>query len=334
MAPRSIWKGSITFGLITIPVKIYTAVGRTARDKIDLHLLHEKDGQRIHYSRNCEKGHKDLDWDEIVKGYEYEKGKWVEITDEDLDALELESLRTIDVMTFAPYDQIDPMYFDKTYYVVPEETAVKAYRLMSEALVDEDLVGIAKVAMREREHLCALRVADNVIVLETMHWPEELREANFDELRKRPKVQDRERKMARQLIQQLAEDFDPTQFTDEYHKALKQLIRKKIKGEEIVVAEAPEEPERVVDLMEALKASVEAARRGEKPRPPQAQASRASKASKASGAETGSKRSPNGHEDLKTLTKQELEERARELDIAGRSKMDKKQLIKAIRDVA
>lgn len=320
MPPRSIWRGSITFGLITIAVKVYTAVGRETGEKIDLHLLHEKDGERIHYSRNCDKGHKDLDWDEIVKGYEYSKGKWVEITDEDLEALELESLRTIDVVSFVLYDQIDPMYFDKTYYLVPDESAVKAYRLMTEALEDEGLVGVAKVAMREKEHLCCLRVADNMIIMETMHWPEELRDAKFDELRKRPKVQDRERKMARQLIKQLAVEFDPSQFKDEYHKALKKLIDKKIKGEEIVVPEKAQEPERAVDLMEALKASVEAAKRGKKPKPPTRP--------QGSGNGRGSK------EDLDSLTKAELEKRAKKLEIAGRSKMDKKELVRAIRKSA
>ena len=319
MAPRSIWRGAITFGLITIPVKIHTAVGREARDKIDMHLLHEKDGERIHYSRNCDKGHKDIDWDEIVKGYEYSKGKWVEITDEDLEALELESLKTIDVVTFTPYDQIDPMYFDKTYYVVPVEAGIKAYRLMTEALLDENLVGVAKVAMREREHLCCLRVSDDVMVMETMHWPEELRDAKFPELRKRPKVQDRERKMARRLIHQLSKDFDPSEFKDEYHKALKKLIDKKVKGDEIVVPEKAEEPEQVVDLMEALKASVAAARRGEKPKP----AKRSSSAKSKSGAKDEAV-------DLMELTKQELADKAKELGVTGRSKMSKKELIKAI----
>lgn len=324
MPPRSIWRGSITFGLIAIPIKVYTAVGRETREKIDLHLLHEKDGERIHYARNCEKGHKDLDWDEIVKGHEYSKGKWVEITDEDLEALELESLKTIDVVTFAPYDQIDPVYFDKTYYIVPDEAAVKAYRLMTEALLNENLVGIAKVAMREREHLCCLRVSDDMMVMETMHWPEELRDAKFAELKKRPKVQDRERKMARQLIQQLAGDFDPSQFKDEYHKALKKLIAKKVKGEDIVIPEKTEEPERVVDLMDALKASIDAARRGEKPKPAKKRAS--GSGSTATGKASG--------DDLAQLSKQELEERARELEIAGRSKMSKKELIKAISQAA
>jgi DNA end-binding protein Ku len=265
MARRSIWKGSITFGLITIPIKLYTAVGRE-QEKIDLHLLHEKDGTRIHYERQCEKGHRDVDWNEIVKGYEYQKGKWVTISDEELEALELDSLKTIDVVSFAPMEQIDPLYFEKSYYVVPEESAAKAYRLMVDALLDEQLVGVCKVAIRERERLATLRIKDEVMVLETMHWPEEVRDAKFDELNKRPKVQDRERKMARQLIQHLSDDFDPSQFKDEYHKALKKLIDKKVKGEDIVVTEETKPADaQVVDLMEALRASVEAARQGKKP---------------------------------------------------------------------
>lgn len=319
MAPRALWRGSITFALITIPVKIYSAVGR--KDKIDLHLLHEKDGQRIHYDRRCEKGHK-VEWDDIVKGYEYEKGKWVQISDEELDALELESLRTIDVVMFSPIDQIDPSYFDKTYYVVPDESAVKAYRLMIEALESEGLAGVCKVAIRDREHLSALRVKDQMLVLETMHWPEEIRAPKFDELGKKPRVNDRERKMARQLVKQLSQDFDPSQFRDEYHKALKKLIRKKIKGEEIVVPEPEEEPARVVDLMDALRASVEAARKGERPKPPPKKQGR-------DGAD-----GRGDAEGLESLTKHELEERAKKLDVPGRSKMDKKQLVRALRESA
>jgi DNA end-binding protein Ku len=283
MARRSIWKGSITFGLITIPIKLYTAVGRE-QEKIDLHLLHEKDGTRIHYERQCEKGHRDIDWNEIVKGYEYQKGKWVTLSDDELEALDLDTLKTIDVVSFAPMEQIDPLYFEKSYYVVPEESAAKAYRLMVDALLDEQLVGVCKVAIRERERLATLRIKDNVMVLETMHWPEEVRDAKFDELNKRPKVQDRERKMARQLIEHLSDDFDPSQFKDEYHKALKKLIDKKVKGEDIVVTEEKKPADaQVVDLMEALRASVEAARQGKK---------LSAQASKNSSKKTTKKKSP------------------------------------------
>ncbi|HYP23050.1 MAG TPA: Ku protein [Actinomycetota bacterium] len=313
MAPRAIWKGSITFGLITIPVGLYSAIGRQD-EKFDFHLLHEKDGTRIHYERTCDKGHKDIDWDEIVKGYEYQKGKWVTITDEDLEALELESLRTIDVVTFAPHEQIDPIFFDKSYYMAPEESAVKAYRLIVDALEDEKLVGVCKVAIREREHLAAMRVKDRMLVLQTMHWPEEVRDTKFEQLKKRPRIDDRERKMARQLIQHLSSDFDPKQFKDEYHKALKKLIDKKIAGEEIVVEPEPEPTGEVVDLMEALRASVEAARQGKRPTPPKKKTPKAS----------------SGDEDLSGLSKQELLDRAKKLDISGRSKMGKDELVKAI----
>ncbi len=313
---RSIWKGSVTFGLITIPVGLYTAVGRET-EKFDFHLLHEKDGARIHYDRTCDEGHKDIDWNEIVKGYEYEKGKWVTISDEELDAVELDSLHTIDVVSFAPADQIDPIFYEKSYYIVPQEQAVKAYRLMADALEDEGLVGVCKVAIREREHLAAMRVKDGVLVLQTMHWPEEIRDAKFDELRKRPKVNDRERKMARQLIQQLSDDFDPAQIKDEYHRALKKIIDKKIKGEDIVVAEKPQEPDTVVDLMEALRASVEAAKKGERPR-------RKRKPQKSSGGRTAAAG------DLAELSKGELLKKAKELDISGRSSMDKDELVRAI----
>ncbi|MDP9066756.1 MAG: Ku protein [Actinomycetota bacterium] len=312
---RSIWKGSITFGLITIPVGLYTAVGRE-REKFDFHLLHEKDGARIHYERTCDEGHKDIDWDEIVKGYEYEKGKWVTISDDDLEALELESLHTIDVVSFAPSEQIDPIFYEKTYYIVPQEQAVKAYRLMTDAMEDEGLVGVCKVAIRDREHLAGMRVKDAMLVLQTMHWPEEVREPKFDELRKRPKVNDRERKMARQLIQQLSDDFDPAQFKDEYHRALKKIIDRKIKGEDVVVQDTkPEEPETVVDLMEALRASVEAAKKGERPRPK---------------AQRGSSSKSRADDDLAGMSKGELLKKAKQLDISGRSSMDKDELIKAI----
>jgi DNA end-binding protein Ku len=314
MAPRAIWKGSITFGLITIPVGLYSAVGRE-EEKLDFHLLHEKDGARIHYERRCDKGHKDIDWDEIVKGYEYQKGKWVTITDEDLEALELESLRTIDVVEFAPAEQIDPIFYEKTYYMVPNEGALKAYRLIVDALEDEGLVGVCKVAIREREHLATMRVKDGMLLLHTMHWPEEVRAPRFAELRKRPKIDDRERKMARQLIQSLASDFDPKDFGDEYHKALKRLIDKKIKGEEIVVQPEPEPTGEVVDLMEALRASVEAARQGKKPKLPKKKSAKGSTPAAAG---------------LKDLSKQELLDRAKELDIPGRSKMGKSELVKAI----
>lgn len=254
---RSIWNGSITFGLITIPVKLYSAVGD--RD-VDLHLLHEKDNERIHYKRVCDKGH-EVDWDDIVKGYEYEKGRWVTLTDEELEALDADSVRAIDVVNFVPLEEIDPIYYDRTYYIAPQEAGLKAYRLLVEALDKEKLVGVAKVALREKEHLAAIRLKDDLLLLETMHWPDEIRAADFEQFEKKTKLRDNEVKMARRLVQQLAGDFDPTEFEDEYRAALETLIDKKIEGEEIVMPEPKEQPEQVIDLMDALKASVENAKK-------------------------------------------------------------------------
>jgi DNA end-binding protein Ku len=309
---RAIWSGAVTFGLVTIPVKLYTAVGR--RDSIDLHLLHEKDGERVHYKRVCEKGH-EVDWDDIIKGYEYEKGKWVTFTDEELEALEVDAARVVDVVTFVPLEDIEPIYFEKTYYVAPEESGLKAYRLLAGAMKDEGLIGIAKVAIRQREHLAAITVEEDRLDLHTIHWPDEIREPEFDVLDKRTRIGDAERKMARQLVRQLTDEFRPEEFEDDYHKALEELARKKIKGEEIVVPEAPEEPSGVVDLMEALKQSVEQARKGKKPAP----TTERRKSSVSSEAE------------MQKWTKDELYERAKELGVPGRASMDKKELIEALR---
>jgi DNA end-binding protein Ku len=254
------WKGAITFGLISIPVKLFSAVeSKTPR----FNLLHGEDGGRIKYQRTCSVCGKEVTWDDIVKGYEYEKDHYVHLSDEDFDSLDVDSIRAIDVVSFVPLADIDPIYFNKTYFVGPEATGVKAYKLLSEALQSEGQVGIAKVSLREKEHLATIRITDDdVIVLETMHWPDEIREPAFDELDKKVDLRDNEIKMARQLIQQLSSDFKPEEFTDEYRIALEKMIDRKVEGEEVTVAPEPtEEPTKVIDLMEALKASVDEAKK-------------------------------------------------------------------------
>ena len=256
---RPIWKGAITFGLISIPVRLYSA---TENKSLKFHLLHEKDGGRIRYQRVCSKDGDEVSWDEIVKGYEFAKDQYVTFTDEDLEALDLDSIKAIDIVTFVPVEQIDPIYYDKTYYVAPEASGLKAYRLLAEALEAEGQVGVAKVALRDKEHLATIRLKDDVFMLETMHWPDEIRAASFEELDKRLEVRDAEVKMARQLIQQLSGDFRPEDFEDEYRVRLQELAEKKVAGQEITVsAEPSEEPAEVVDLMEALKASVAEAKK-------------------------------------------------------------------------
>lgn len=256
---RPLWKGAITFGLISIPVRLYSAVQEKS---LKFHLMHEEDGGRIKYERVCSKCGKKVSWDDLVKGYEYSKDHYVTFSDEELEGLDVDSIRAIDVVAFVPLADIDPIYFNKTYYVAPEAAGLKAYRLLADALEAEGQVGVAKVALRDKEHLATVRLKDDVFVLETMHWPDEIREPEFEELDKKIKIQDSEVKMARQLIQQLSSEFDPSEFADEYRAKLEELVQAKVEGAEVTVAAEPEEePTKVVDLMEALKASVEEAKK-------------------------------------------------------------------------
>jgi DNA end-binding protein Ku len=207
----------------------------------------------------CEKDGEEVPFEHIVKGYEVEKDRYVVLTDEDLDAVPVESSRAIDIQQFVDLDEIDPILFKKSYYLVPDETGAKAYALLRKALSEESKVGIAKVSFRDKEHLAALRFKDQVFVLETMYWPDEIRAAEFDTVDSSEKVRANEVEMAKALIQNLSEPWNPEQFKDEYREALLDIVEKKDAGEAI---EAPTEaaPARVVDLMEALKASVAAAK--------------------------------------------------------------------------
>jgi DNA end-binding protein Ku len=261
---RPIWKGAITFGLISIPVKLFSAVQEKS---LRFNQLHDEDscpegGGRIRYKRVCSACEQEVGWDEIVKGYEYSKDHYVVFTEEELAGLDIESIKAIDVVSFVPLADIDPVYFNKTYYVAPEQSGIKAYRLLADALEAEGQVGVAKVALREKEHLATIRLKGDVFVLETMHWPDEIRAPEFDELSKKVDVRDNEVKMARQLIQQLSDDFRPEDFQDVYRAKLEELAEQKIEGKEVTLAAEPEEePTKVVDLMEALKASVAEAKK-------------------------------------------------------------------------
>jgi DNA end-binding protein Ku len=251
---RALWKGAVTFGLVNIPVRLYSAVSEKS---LKFHLLHDEDKGRIKYQRTCAKCGKEVGWDDIIKGYEYSKDHYVTFSEDELAAVDVDSIRAIDIVAFVPLQDIDPIYFNKTYYVAPEASGIKAYQLLTEALEAEGKVGVAKVALRDKEHLATVRLKDGMFVLETMYWPDEIRPAEFEELNKKARVSDAEVKMARQLVQQLSTEFQPEEFEDEYRVRLEELVEKKVEGQEIAVAAAPEEePTKVVDLMEALKASV------------------------------------------------------------------------------
>jgi DNA end-binding protein Ku len=278
--PRTMWKGAISFGLVSIPIRVFPA---TEEKTLRFNQLHDKDGGRIKYQRVCSVDGEEVPFEHIVKGYEYEKDHYVMLDDEDFDAVPVASSRAIDIVQFVDLTEIDPIYYKKTYYLVPEETGVKAYTLLREAMSDSSKVGIAKVSFRDKEHLAALRFKDEVFVLETMYWPDEIRETEFEELQQPVKLRPQEVQMAQALIENLTEDWQPEQFKDEYREALMGIVEKKAAGEEIVVAE-PQEEAKVVDLMEALKASVDAAKK----KPAKAASSKKSAAS-GSGARTRKK---------------------------------------------
>jgi len=251
--PRVMWKGAISFGLVTIPVGLYPA---TEEKTLRFNQLHDEDMGRIKYKRVCSVDGEEVPFEHIVKGYEYEKDKYVVLTDEDFEAVPVESSRAIDIVQFVDIEEIDPLYFQKSYYLVPEETGVKAYALLREAMSKDGRVAIAKLALREKEHLCTLRAKDGIFVLETMFWPDEIRATEFDVLEKDVKIRPQEIEMATSLIENLSDEFHPEQFHDQYREALLAIVEKKVSGEEIEMVPEPE-PTKVVDLMQALKASVE-----------------------------------------------------------------------------
>jgi DNA end-binding protein Ku len=255
---RTMWKGAISFGLVSIPVRVFPA---TEEKSVRFNQLHAKDHGRIKYQRTCAKCGEEVPYQDIVRGYEYEKDRYVVLEEEELDAVPVQSSRLIDIDQFVDITEIDPIYFQKSYYLVPEEAGVKAYALLREALTENSMVGVAKVAFREKEHLASIRVHENVIVLETMYWPDEIRKAAFEELDKDVKIRPQEVQMARSLIENLTAEWDPDKYTDEYRQALLELIEKKVAGEEIEYVAPPEEAPKVVDLMDALRASVEATKK-------------------------------------------------------------------------
>ena len=257
---RSIWKGAISFGLVTIPVKLYSA---TEPKDVSFHQVRRSDGSRIKYKRVSAVDGEEVPYGEIAKGYELSSGETVVLTDEDFKDLPLTTSRAIDVLQFVPLEQVDPIYFEKSYYLEPDKAGVKPYALLRDALDESGKVALVKVALRNRESLGTLRVRDGVFVLETMLWPDEVRTPDFGFLDEDVEVRAQELVMAGSLIETLSGDFDPLQYKDSYREALQQVIEAKVAGSEVVQpAESQPTAGTVVDLMAALRASVEAAKKG------------------------------------------------------------------------
>ena len=253
--PRPIWKGAISFGLVTIPVALYTATD-DLRPKF--RQLRSGDHSRIKYKRVAETDGEEVPFENIVKGYEFEKDRYVVFTDEELEnSLKAKGSGMVDVVQFVRTEEIDPIYYRSAYYLTPEKTGAKAYRILTQALQERDMVGLARVAIRDREYPATLRTDGDVIVMETMYWPDEIREPAFEELEEKVEVRPEEIKMAGMIIDNLTAPFDPTQWIDDSREAVEALAKRKMDGEEIIAPTSPQ-PTGVVDLMEALKASVEA----------------------------------------------------------------------------
>lgn len=258
---RAIWKGAVSFGLVSVPVKLYSA---TESHDISFRQVHESDGGRIKYQRVCSIDGEEVPYSEIAKGYETEDGEMVILTDDDMAALPSSSSREIAVEKFVPSDQIDPMLFEKSYYLEPEKTGAKPYALLRQALLEADRMAVVTVALRNRTSVAVLRVRDDVIVLQTMMWPDEIRTPDFSiEV---GEIKDSEVKMAEMLVETLAGDFDPSEFEDDYAGAVESLVKTKIEGGEIQrTPTSTKTGGEVVDLLAALQRSVAAAKtaRGE-----------------------------------------------------------------------
>ena len=269
--PRTLWKGTLSFGLVTIPVGVY---GATEDRSPSFNQLRSSDHSRIGYKRVAKADDSEVGYDDIVKGYEYERDRYVIFTKDELDALRPPSSRTIDIEQFVPLKQIDPIYFDRPYYLAPEPSGAKAYGLLAEAMTDSGSVAVCRITMRDKEHLATLRLRDGLFVLETMHWPDEIKDFSLEEVDifDVPDPRPQEVKMAKQLIASLTEDFDPKAWDDQYRERVMAAVQAKVEGSEIVVKPEDGEPATVVDLMEALRTSVESARTRK-------QGSKASKAS-------------------------------------------------------
>lgn len=258
---RSIWKGAVSFGLVSVPVKLYAA---TESHDISFRQVHAADGGRIKYKRVCSIDGEEVPYSDIAKGYETEDGQMVVLDDDDLAELPASSSREISVEKFVPREQIDPMWFEKSYYLEPDKAAAKPYALLREAIREADRVAVVTVSLRTRMTTAVLRVVDDVIVMQTMMWPDEIRNPDFAGLDAADMdVKPQELKMAQMLVETLAGDYDPDEFEDDYAKAVEAVVAAKLEGGEVKHAAAPEPSGgEVVDLLAALQKSVDAAKQG------------------------------------------------------------------------
>ncbi len=259
---RAIWTGAISFGMVTIPVKLYTA---TESKDVRLRLLHKEDGAPIEEKRFCTEDGKEVAWEDLVRGYEISKGEYVILEPEEIDAAKPESSTTIDIGDFVEAAEIDPVYFEKSYFLEPTDVGAKPFSLLKRALEETERVALARVTIRTRERLATVRAYEGTLILETMFWPDEIRSTEALDLPEgaEARVRAKELEMARSLVNSLADRFKPESYTDAYRTALEELIEQKMRGETRNAARRKPQP-KVVDLMDALRASVDQAKQGGK----------------------------------------------------------------------
>jgi len=254
---RAIWKGSISFGLVNIPIALYPA---TRREELKFRLLRKSDLSPVNYKRVAEKDGKEVPWDQIVKGYEYEKGKYVVLKAEDFERVDLEATQTVDIQDFVDVDDIDPMFFYKPYYLEPQKGGDKAYALLRDALQDSKKVGIAKVVIKTRQHLAGVKPEDSALVLELMHFADELADTEKLHVPKKVEVGKREMTMAKSLIDSMSAKWDPSKYRDDYREALMEVIEEKVEAGGKEIEEKPKKapkPTKVIDLVSVLQKSLE-----------------------------------------------------------------------------
>jgi len=261
---RAIWKGSISFGLVNIPIALYPA---TRREELKFRLLRSKDLSPVNYKRVAEKDGKEVPWGEIVKGYEYEKGKFVVLNEKDFQRVDLEATQTVDIQDFVDLDEIDPMYFYKPYFLEPQKGGDKAYTLLREALADGRKVGIAKVVIKTRQYLAGVKALKHALVLELMHFAEELSDAEKLNVPKKTEVGKREKEMAEALVKSMTAKWDPEKYKDDYREALLEVIEEKVESGGKEIEEKPKakkESTKVIDLVAVLQESLAQAQGGKK----------------------------------------------------------------------